>query len=159
MGSITTISLEAGHMLDAAKLRRIALWHRLPGLRDVHSLWEDETYWRMQLLSTCTILGALAGDELVGVIAYRKGWIEQLYVLPDHQSRGIGSLFIYRAQEAMDEIRLWTFQRNMPARRFYERHGFMAERQTDGARNEEREPDMLYYWERPRDWTAYLSTS
>ncbi len=58
----------------------------------------------------------------------------------------------------MDEIRLWTFQRNMPARRFCERHGFMAERQTDGARNEEREPDMLYYWERPRDWTAYLSS-
>jgi hypothetical protein len=32
---------------------------------------------------------------------------------------------------------------------FYERHGFRAERETDGARNEEWQPDVLYRWTRP----------
>ncbi|WP_160009138.1 GNAT family N-acetyltransferase [Rhizobium sp. 18055] len=154
-----TIPLQAQHMLEAAKLRRIALWHRLPGLRDVHSLHEDRDYWVTHLLRTCTILGAMVEDRLVGVIAYRQGWIEQLYVLPDFQCHGIGSLFIYRVQEAMDETRLWTFQRNAPARRFYERHGFAADKETDGSGNEEREPDILYHWHRPPDWTSHASST
>jgi hypothetical protein len=40
----------------------------------------------------------------------------------------------------------WTFQRNKAARRFYERHGFTLVRETDGARNEEKEPDAEYCW-------------
>jgi hypothetical protein len=38
---------------------------------------------------------------------------------------------------------------NLPARRFYEAHGFQIERQTDGAANDERQPDILYRWSRP----------
>jgi hypothetical protein len=30
--------------------------------------------------------------------------------------------------------------------RFYERHGFVAARRTDGRDNEERAPDILYVW-------------
>ncbi len=37
-------------------------------------------------------------------------------------------------------------QRNNRARAFYERHGFRVARMTDGADNEEREPDILYVW-------------
>jgi hypothetical protein len=33
-----------------------------------------------------------------------------------------------------------------PARRFYERHGFVAVEHTDGAGNEEREPDVRFLW-------------
>ena len=50
--------------------------------------------------------------------------------------------------EAMAEsiltVNLWTFQRNTGARRFYERNGFIAVDLTDGASNEEREPDVRY---------------
>jgi putative acetyltransferase len=41
-------------------------------------------------------------------------------------------------------LRLWTFQRNAGARRFYERNGFAAVELTDGLGNEEREPDVRY---------------
>jgi hypothetical protein len=41
---------------------------------------------------------------------------------------------------------LWAFQVNKPARRFYERHGFVAVTFTDGSGNEEREPDVRYEW-------------
>ena len=40
---------------------------------------------------------------------------------------------------------LWTFAANTGARRFYERHGFVATRRTDGD-NEEGAPDILYVW-------------
>jgi hypothetical protein len=38
---------------------------------------------------------------------------------------------------------LWTFQANLGARRFYERHGCRQVRRTDGD-NEENLPDILY---------------
>jgi hypothetical protein len=43
---------------------------------------------------------------------------------------------------------LWTFQKNVAARRFYEDRGFQAVEETDGSRNEEREPDVHYVWRR-----------
>jgi putative acetyltransferase len=43
-------------------------------------------------------------------------------------------------------LRLWAFQRNAPARRFYEARGFIAKKFTDGATNMEREADVLYQW-------------
>ena len=43
-----------------------------------------------------------------------------------------------------DPIRLYTFQTNAGARRFYERYGFRAIRFTDGRANEEHCPDVLY---------------
>ncbi len=41
-------------------------------------------------------------------------------------------------------IRLYTFQANLGARRFYSRHGFVAIEFGDGRANEERCPDVLY---------------
>lgn len=46
------------------------------------------------------------------------------------------------------ELRLWTFQANAQAQRFYEKHGFQIERKTDGRDNEEKQPDVLYVWAR-----------
>jgi len=43
-------------------------------------------------------------------------------------------------------LTLWTFQRNAAARRFYEKHGFMVIKQTDGSANEQKEPDAMYRW-------------
>jgi membrane-anchored protein YejM (alkaline phosphatase superfamily) len=43
-------------------------------------------------------------------------------------------------------LQLWTFQVNGTARRFYERHGFLAVESTDGSGNEEGDPDVRYVW-------------
>jgi hypothetical protein len=45
-------------------------------------------------------------------------------------------------------LQLWTFQRNAQVRRFYESRGFVLVEETDGAGNEEREPDARYLWSR-----------
>lgn len=72
-------------------------------------------------------------------------WIEHLYVDPPHQRRGIGDRLVQLASERHPGgLQLWTFQRNLRARTFYERRRFVAADFTDGAGNEEREPDVLY---------------
>ncbi|WP_183918216.1 GNAT family N-acetyltransferase [Rhizobium lentis] len=153
------VALGAEHMQAAAAIRRVALWRQLPWLPDLHTPEEEEQYWRKHLLPNCTILGAAIGNRLVGVIAFGDGWIEQLYVLPDFQNIGIGSLLLGCAREEMNEIRLWTFQRNSGARAFYERYGFSVEEKTDGLDNEEKEPDVLYHWRRLPERTPGLQPS
>jgi hypothetical protein len=39
-----------------------------------------------------------------------------------------------------------VFQRNLSARRFYERRGFRLVELRDGSSNEEGEPDAVYQW-------------
>ena len=45
-------------------------------------------------------------------------------------------------------LKLWTFEANVGARRFYESHGFVATRRTAGD-NEEGAPDVCYEWRPP----------
>jgi ribosomal protein S18 acetylase RimI-like enzyme len=79
------------------------------------------------------------------------GWIDQLYVLPAWIERGIGTRLLERARaELPAPIRLYAFQANRRARRFYERHGFRAVAFGDGSANEERCPDVLYEWRTDR---------
>ncbi|MBB3392267.1 GNAT superfamily N-acetyltransferase [Rhizobium sp. BK275] len=146
--TVEVAPLDAGHMYQAAMVRRVALWHALPHLRDVHTPEEDEAYWRTHLLAEYTVLGAFVDGGLAGVIAYGNGWIEQLYVLPDVQGMGIGTRFLSLAVNDMNDIRLWTFQQNRRARAFYEARGFSSVEKTDGSGNEEGEPDVLYHWRR-----------
>ncbi len=49
----------------------------------------------------------------------------------------------------MRTLDLWTFQSNIGAQRFYNRHGFLEVMRTDGAGNEERSPDIRYRWTSP----------
>jgi GNAT superfamily N-acetyltransferase len=77
--------------------------------------------------------------------------LEHLYVRPADQGKGVGGTLLARAKEQRPHgLRLWVFQRNEGARRFYERHGFALACVTDGTANAEREPDALYEWRRPQ---------
>jgi len=60
----------------------------------------------------------------------------------------VGDLLLAKAMEGAQTLQLWTFQRNARARAFYEKRGFALVRLTDGADNEEGEPDALYLWTR-----------
>ena len=98
------------------------------------------------LPSTETWVAELAG-EVVGFMSLGVDSVDQLYVAPGWTGRGIGSRLLALARERRpDGLQLWTFQANAGARRFYERHGFVAVETTDGAGNEERQPDVRYAW-------------
>ena len=73
--------------------------------------------------------------------------MDQLYVEPAMTGHGIGAeLFQLAKRERPLGLRLWTFTSNTRAQRFYERHGFVEARRTDGRDNEEKAPDILYVW-------------
>lgn len=140
--------LTLADMAAAAAVHRASFDHVLPKLAGLHTPDEDRAFYRTQVFPACQVWGAEKQSKLVGIIAFREGWIDQLYVLPDAQGRGVGSDLLELAQAAFQRLDLWTFQCNARARRFYELNGFIALRETDGAGNEEKEPDLLYRWQR-----------
>jgi putative acetyltransferase len=135
-------------MDTAAAVHRVSFDRALPWLAGLHAPAEDRAFYRNQVFKSCEVWGAERQSKLVGIIAFRQDWIDQLYVLPDAQGHGVGSDLLQIAQDAFPLLNLWTFQRNLRARRFYEANGFVAVRETDGAANEEKEPDVLYRWAR-----------
>ena len=143
--SLRRLSLD--DMDQAATIHRKAFDERLPWLSGLHTPEEDRIFFRERVFANCEVWGAI-DDGVIGFIAFRNGWIDQLYVLPHRQKSGVGQVLLQVAKAASTSLRLWTFARNEAARRFYEKHGFVAVEETDGSRNEEREPDVLYQWRR-----------
>jgi putative acetyltransferase len=146
-GTISLRKLDLVDMPAAAAVHRAAFDERLPTLAALHTSEEDVGFWTAVVFKDCQIWGAEEGGRLVGVIAFLEDWIDQLYVLPEAQGRGIGARLLAVAKSTYPALSLWTFQRNIAARRFYEKHGFLVVDESDGAGNEEKEPDVLYKWE------------
>lgn len=134
-------------MDSTAIVHRMSFDEALPTLAGLHTPDEDRWFFRERMFATCQLWGYFDGKELVGFIAFREGWIDQLYVLPSSQGRGIGTALLQVAQSKSGDLCLWTFLRNKNARRFYEKHGFILVKETDGTRNEEKEPDAMYSWQ------------
>jgi GNAT superfamily N-acetyltransferase len=138
--------LELADMAAAARVHRAAFDQALPWLAGRHTPQEDQWFFQERVFEECDIWGAFRENELAGMIAFRSDWIDQLYVLPHVQRDGVGTKLLRVAQDSFSRLQLWTFQRNRHARRFYEARGFVLIRETDGANNEEKEPDALYLW-------------
>ena len=94
------------------------------------------------------MVAEIHGSVVAAIHVEQKGatsWITQMAVDPQFVGKGIGSLLLAHAMRTMPlPIRLYTFQANLGARRFYSRHGFVAIEFGDGPANEERCPDVLY---------------
>jgi GNAT superfamily N-acetyltransferase len=85
--------------------------------------------------------------RIVAVLTLHGDDLDQFYVAPTEQRRGVGDSMLAHAKRLRPAgLQLWAFQRNAPARRFYEARGFVAKKFTDGATNMEREADVLYQW-------------
>jgi GNAT superfamily N-acetyltransferase len=140
--------LELQDMDTAARLLRSSFDQALPWLAGLHTPEEDHWFFRERVFRTSEVWGSFDSAVMVGMIAFREDWIDQLYVLPKDQGRGVGTELLQVARSSFGRLHLWTFQRNVQARRFYEARDFALIRETEGAGNEEREPDALYLWAR-----------
>jgi putative acetyltransferase len=109
----------------AAVVMRIASNDRLPWLADIHTPEEDRAFFRDNVWSRCEVWGAF-NDEMIGFIAFAWEWIDHLYVLPESQRQGMGRALLEVAKTARTCLQLWTFQKNLPARAFHEKTGFLA---------------------------------
>jgi ribosomal protein S18 acetylase RimI-like enzyme len=129
-----------------ALVLRAAFRVSLPFLPELHTPEQDLWFVREQMLVRDEVWVAEEAGAVVGFIGFREGWIDHLYVHPDWQGRGIGPQLLAKPLQYRQARRLWTFQKNARARRFYEARGFRLVELTDGSGNEEKEPDALYEW-------------
>ena len=110
---------------------------------------DDVQAWVRTRLLPAGGVSVLTGPAVLAVVATSDDghcrWIDQMAVAPDWVGRGLGSRLLAHALATLaPPVRLYTFQANTGARRFYERHGFAAMAFTDGQGNEEQCPDVLY---------------
>jgi GNAT superfamily N-acetyltransferase len=113
----------------------------------LHSDDETRAFIREVVMRDLEVWVCEEEGGILGFTALGEDMLEHLYVRPEAQGRGIGSELLALAKERRPAgFRLWVFQKNEGARRLYECHGLVLVELTDGAGNEEREPDALYEW-------------
>ncbi|MEQ1823152.1 MAG: GNAT family N-acetyltransferase [Fimbriimonadaceae bacterium] len=89
----------------------------------------------------------LKDDQIVAWVDVREGWLDQLYCRRGFTGKGIGLELLNHAKAVSpDRLMAYTFQVNDGARRFYAREGFIEAELSDGADNEERQPDVRLVW-------------
>jgi GNAT superfamily N-acetyltransferase len=113
--------------------------HIFPGSIPKPTQHELEPEWAdLVAASDRSVIVAEADGEIVGVVAYgsdrEAGFgtdcvLLKLYVVPEHGGRGLGSLLYDRAiaglsRSGFTRARLWVLERNLTARRMYERRGW-----------------------------------
>jgi ribosomal protein S18 acetylase RimI-like enzyme len=126
---------------------------------NIHS--DDETleFVREVVMATREPWLAIVDDTPVGLLVLDGDDIDWLHVLPEAQGQGVGSALLGHAQSLRPNgLALWTYTSNTPAQRFYERHGFVIVRETDGAGNEDHAPDIRYAWGDHRERREQIET-
>jgi GNAT superfamily N-acetyltransferase len=146
--------LRAATLDDAASVADVYLCSRKELVACAPLVHSDEAVrgWvREHLIPAGRTTVAVVDGQVVALLAASTGtdasWIDHLYVLPAWVAHGIGTRLLELARrELPPPIRLYTFQCNERARRFYESRGFRAIAFGDGSANEEKCPDILYEW-------------
>lgn len=90
---------------------------------------------------------AETGGEIAAMLAFRTRdkYLDQIFVAPEHHGKGIGkALLAFTRQHLPDEILLRTAVANTKAIAWYEREGFVREKETmqDGWSG----PRVYYRW-------------
>jgi len=103
-------------------------WHSIePGIRHPLSLADWRVRWNEQIVTEQLVVVVDDSDD--GVVAFAvvnllSSELTQLFVSPVHKRCGIGGMLLRWAQDQMPlGFHLKTLARNVPSRKFYERHG------------------------------------
>lgn len=140
--------------LDANDIAKVYLASRKELVSFAPLVHTDESIYQWVnevLLPNEQVIVAEESGIIIGMMSLIKdkdvGHIRQLYITPAAVGRGIGTLMLNLAKSLLNSpIQLYTFEKNIGARRFYERHGFQATGFNDGSGNEENCPAILYEW-------------
>ena len=134
---------------DAASLGAILSdWiDTTPWMPRLHTRDEDRGFVGHLIVTTEVTVAELGGDP-AGFLARDREEIPALYVAVAARGQRTGSALLQQAQSVVRRLTLWTFQANAGAIRFYHRAGFSEAERTDGARNDEKLPDVRLVWTR-----------
>ena len=145
------VQLRAATIGDARSVADVIVRSRdlfLPFAPLAHSAEQISQWVEKVLIPDEEVAVAVREIEVLGVISTcnERGvtWVNQLYVDPSHVSKGLGTkLLTYALANVSSVVKLYTFQENVGARRFYQRYGFVEVAFSNGAANEEQCPDVL----------------
>jgi GNAT superfamily N-acetyltransferase len=127
------------------------LWRRsreesLPELADDHTFEEDCAYFEDMILKHNQVWVAVVDDVTAGFMAINGSLVDQLYIAPNFQHKGIGQALLAHARSLSPNfLRLYTLQVNTRARAFYEKNGFRPVK-FGISPPPESEPDVEYHW-------------
>lgn len=133
---------------DAAELAAVQMAARAaaPMPANIHPEAEIAAFLGSRLGVDETWVAEL-GEELAAYIRCTGTWLDDLYVHPRVQGRGIGGALLDLVLSLRPGgLGLYVFETNAAARRFYEAHGFVVTERSDGSANEERAPDLRMEW-------------
>ena len=109
---------------ELVRMWRAAFEHGV-GVKDPHPIEEQLAYLREKVLPHNILRLAWRDDILAGFIAFNPESVAQLYVRVGLHRHGLGSHLLGLAKaQSTGSLWLFTFQKNLVARRFYEHHGF-----------------------------------
>jgi GNAT superfamily N-acetyltransferase len=148
---MTGVTLRAARGADAPAVTAVFLAARR-GMTYLPVLHTDDETARFvaDLVATARVQVAERDGAVLGFAVVRGSWLEHLNVHPEAQSAGVGSRLIAWAKEVVPTgLDLWVFQRNTRARALYASHGWRDLVLTDGADNEEGQPDVHMRWDPP----------
>ena len=128
-----------------ARIHRITFDAAYPKFPKLHSTEQDFEHFK-SVVERSRVFIVKQHGRVTAYSAFANGWLTDLYVAPEYQRQGLGTLLLDKAKDESSELQLWTFQENESARRFYERNGFVSAEETDGQANEEKRPDVRYVW-------------
>lgn len=131
---------------DAAEMGRILSdWiEQTPWMPRLHSRAGDVAFCA-GLIDRCEVL-VLRAPSVAGFLARQDAEIDALYLAADARRQGHGRALIGTVKRQCKELRLWTFQANLSAIRFYEAQGFVEIERTEGSGNDESLPDIRLQW-------------
>lgn len=131
--------IEVWHTAGRTAYTYIETWQRF-------TLDEARSVFRQYIAPVCEVWVAETDDGVVGYLALQGSYIDRLYVSPRHQRSGIGTALLTHAMEQSPTgLELHTHQKNVQARAFYEKHGFVPAKYGISP-SPENEPDMEYHW-------------
>jgi GNAT superfamily N-acetyltransferase len=142
------MSLRSALPADAPGVTRVfqaARDHSLAFLPKLHTDAEDHAFFA-RIVDGGGVTVVVEDGRVVAFLALDGAVVDHLYVHPEHQRKGHGSALLAYAKAQSEQLELWVFQRNHGAIAFYAAHGFAIASSTDGAHNEEHEPDHRMRW-------------
>ena len=113
----------------------------------LHTRAEDVAH-AAALIARGWVTVAEEAGKVLGFAANDGDELDALYVGAAAQGRGVGTALLGHVRAGRGQLTLWTFQANTRAQQFYLKHGFAEIARTNGARNDEKLPDIQYRWQR-----------
>jgi putative acetyltransferase len=112
----------------------VELWYRtrcqtFPHLQHPQPYSQWQQCFQAYASNSTNIIIAEIDNRILGfmVVKLPERELQQIFIDPNYQNQGIGSILVNKAKEICpQELKLTVLQQNQKACRFYEKHGFIA---------------------------------